>query len=90
MMRLSDRIREHATRDRLVAASGAQGGVTGFVQTVLVPHLAELLIRDDFGLKADWEAKVRRIVSDSAELGELMHPEAEDQISEVRGVRDDG
>lgn len=63
--------------------SGAQGGVSGFVQAVLVPHLAELLVSDDMNLdddSPDRAEQARAIIAASAELGELMHPEAEDKI----------
>jgi hypothetical protein len=63
--------------------SGAQGGVSGFVQAVLVPHLAELLVSDDMGLdddSPDRAQQARAIIAASAELGDLIHPEAEDKI----------
>jgi hypothetical protein len=66
--------------------SGAQGGVSGFVQAVLVPHLAELLVSDDMNLdedSPDRAQQARIIIAASAELGELIHPEAEDKIEVV-------
>jgi hypothetical protein len=67
-----------------VASSGYQGGVSGFVQAVLVPHLAELLVKDDMKLTGqEWETKAREIISESVEVGELMYPEVEDQIVEI-------
>ncbi|KJX92771.1 hypothetical protein TI39_contig5827g00021 [Zymoseptoria brevis] len=83
IQQLSTDIRERATKDQLVATSGFQGGVSGFVQAVLVPHLAELLVKDDMKLAGDWEVKAREIIADSVEVGELMHPELEDLIVEV-------
>lgn len=80
---LSDDIREQAVNDDIVMASGAQGGVSGFVQSVLVPHLAEMLIKEDHYLTLDWEAEVRDIIAESGELGELMNPETEDEIKEI-------
>lgn len=60
------------------------GGVTGFVQAVLAPHLAELLVKEDMGLESGtWEHAARGIIAESAELGELLHPEeAEDRVGE--------
>lgn len=80
---LSDRIRNQAAHDELVAASGVQGGVSGFVQAVLVPHLAEQLIADDMNLSRydeGWCNRARVIIAESAEAGELLHPEVEDRI----------
>lgn len=75
---LSDAIRERAKTDRLVSPSGYQGGISGFVQGVLVPHLAELLISDDMRLKGNkWEARARELIAESADMGELVHPEVQ-------------
>jgi hypothetical protein len=60
--------------------------VSGFVQAVLIPHLAELLVKEDMKLTGEWEPQARAIIADSVEVGELIHPEVEDQIVEV----DDG
>ena len=57
--------------------------MSGFVQSVLVPHLAEMLIKEDLFLTVDWEAEVREVIAESGELGELMHPETEDEIKEA-------
>jgi hypothetical protein len=60
--------------------------VSGFVQAVLVPHLAELLVSDDMNLDkndSDRSQQARAIIAASAELGELIHPEAEDKIEIV-------
>ncbi|KAK4629170.1 hypothetical protein CLAFUW4_07980 [Fulvia fulva] len=86
---LSDDIREQAINDDIVMASGAQGGVSGFVQCVLVPHLAEMLIKEDLFLTHEWEAEVRDVIAESGELGELMNPETEDEIKEVDDDADD-
>lgn len=87
---LSDDIRKQAKRDKLVASSGVQGGVSGFVQAVLVPHLAERLIKEDMNLKGDWFSKARDIVAESYELGEILHPEVEERIVEIADDKDDG
>jgi hypothetical protein len=60
--------------------------VSGFVQAVLVPHLAELLVSDDMNIDKndpDRSQQARTIIAASAELGELVHPEAEDKIEIV-------
>lgn len=77
---LSDGLRQQATKDRLVASSGVSGGVSGFLQAVLVPELAEQLVREDMKVSAD---DARKIVVESAELGDLLNPEVDDQVSEI-------
>lgn len=74
----ADELRNHATKDRLVAAAGVSGGVSGFVQAVLVPELAASLVSEDLGPKS--ERKAVDVVAESAELGELLHPEVEDKV----------
>lgn len=80
---LNDEIREQADKDKLIASSGVEGGVSGFVQAVLVPHLAELLIKEDLKLTGDWSSQARTIIADSCELGEILHPEAVESVVEI-------
>ncbi|CAK4023506.1 Hypothetical predicted protein [Lecanosticta acicola] len=87
---LSDEIREHASKDKLVSSSGVQGGVSGFVQAVLLPHLAEQLIKEDMNfVGADSLRRARGVIEESAELGETMWPEAEDKIIEIEEEEED-
>ncbi|KAK3117529.1 hypothetical protein LTR53_001047 [Teratosphaeriaceae sp. CCFEE 6253] len=76
-------LREHAARDPLVAASGVAGGVAGFVQGVLVPELACSLIWEDLGLGLEWggqgEGEAVAVLAESAALGELLHPELDEE-----------
>ena len=53
------------------------GGVSGFVQAVLVPELAERLIMED--MKVD-TLGAREIVLESADVGELLYPDVDDEI----------
>ncbi|KXT18686.1 hypothetical protein AC579_2706 [Pseudocercospora musae] len=77
--RFTNDIRQRSKKDKLVSTSGVQGGVSGFVQVVLAPHLVELLVKEDMDLNGDdWESRAREIISESTQLGELMHPEEED------------
>lgn len=86
---LSDEIRQRAKTDRLVSPSGYQGGIAGFVQGVLVPHLAELLIKEDMQPEGrKWAERVREIIAESAEVGELVNPEVADRSQEVQGHDD--
>ena len=62
--------------DKLISAGG---GVSAYVQAVLVPELATALIREDMG--AD-EKRAREIIKESAELGELINEEEGDVVDE--------
>ncbi|KAK3713226.1 hypothetical protein LTR37_008659 [Vermiconidia calcicola] len=77
---LSDNLRQQATKDRLVASSGVLGGVSGFLQAVLVPELAEQLVREDMKLSGD---DARKVVAESGELGDLLNPEVDDHVTEI-------
>ncbi|KAK4498939.1 hypothetical protein PRZ48_009450 [Zasmidium cellare] len=85
---LSDDIRKQTKRDKLIASSGVQGGVSGFVQAVLVPHLAEQLIKEDMKLTGDWSSQARQIIADSCEVGEILHPEVEEAVLEIASDSD--
>lgn len=74
---LSDELRERSANDPLIVASGVAGGVSGFVQAVLVPELAVALVRED--LKVG-EKRARDVLGESWELGELVHDEAEEKV----------
>ncbi|KAF7195283.1 hypothetical protein HII31_03489 [Pseudocercospora fuligena] len=77
--RFTSDIRQRSKKDKLVSTSGVQGGVSGFVQVVLAPHLVELLVKEDMNLDGDdWESRAREIIAESTHLGELLHPEEED------------
>ena len=58
-----------AASDRIIAASGT----AGYVQAVLVPELALLLMQDD--LKID-ETEARKVLQESSEIGELLHEDS--------------
>ncbi|KAI9814312.1 MAG: hypothetical protein M1826_002278 [Phylliscum demangeonii] len=68
LARFAPDIRRLAARDKVMAS----GGVSEYIQAVLVPELATLLVREDMGVD---EAEARRILNESAEMGELMHDE---------------
>ncbi|KAM3420115.1 hypothetical protein BST61_g3417 [Cercospora zeina] len=83
MSRFADDLRKRSTKDKLILASGIQGGVNGFVQLVLAPHLAELLVREDLSLnQTGWAARAREVLTESTEIGELLFPEDEDKFGE--------
>lgn len=64
-----------------MAAAGVSGGVSGFVQAVLVPELALTLVTEDVGRRSD--RSPAEVIAESAELGELLHPEKEDSMGLV-------
>ena len=54
--------------------------MSGFVQAVLVPELAEQLIAEDMKVST---AKARELIAESAELGELLYPDVDDLVTEA-------
>lgn len=77
---LSNQLREQSSRNKLVGAAGISGGVSGFVQAVLVPELAEQLVKEDMQTSCE---EAREIIAASAELGELLHPDVDDKVPEA-------
>ena len=77
LKKLSRQLREVASTDKLVASMGVSGGVSGYAHSVLVPELAVCLVREDFDVGTE-EAK--KIVSESADLGDLLNEEQEERI----------
>lgn len=84
MNRFANDLRQRSIHDKLILASGIQGGVNGFVHLVLAPHLAELLVKEDLGLldEDDWEIRAREVLAESTEIGELLWPEEQDKVGE--------
>lgn len=84
MNRFANDLRQRSIHDKLILASGIQGGVNGFVHLVLAPHLAELLVKEDLGLldEENWEIRAREVLADSTEIGELLWPEEQDKVGE--------
>ncbi|KAL5410776.1 hypothetical protein PMIN04_010511 [Paraphaeosphaeria minitans] len=77
---LSDEIRQVAPKDPVVGRSG----FAMFLQAVLVPECAVLLVMQDLGV--GWEG-AREVVEGSGGVGEKVNEEVED---EVEGSEDDG
>lgn len=73
----ADELRDLAVSDPLIGASGIAGGVSGFVQAVLVPEVAVALVKEDMGVG---EKRAREILKESLELGELLNEEAHEQV----------
>jgi hypothetical protein len=67
-------LKRKVVKDRLMAARG----VTGFVQSVLVPEVTVLLIMEDMNVMID---EARRVLKDSVGMGELVNEEIRDVVS---------
>ena len=74
-------LRNLNTSDKLISASG---GVSAYIQAVLVPELATALIKEDMAVD---EARAREIIKESAVLGELVNEEEGDVIDEEEAER---
>ena len=61
---------------------GTSGGVSGYVHSVLVPELAACLIAEDCEVDAEG---ARKIIADSADLGELLNEEDEESVPRAAG-----
>jgi hypothetical protein len=72
-------LKRRVVKDRLMAARG----VTGFVQSVLVPEVTILLIMDDMNIMID---EARNVLKESMGMGELVNEEIRDVV--VRRVED--
>ncbi|ESZ95564.1 hypothetical protein SBOR_4044 [Sclerotinia borealis F-4128] len=73
MNKFTPKLKERAPIDRLIAARGP----TAFVESVVVPEVTVLLIKEDMNV-ADEEA--REILKESCEMGELVNEEIKDVV----------
>ncbi|KAJ5746480.1 hypothetical protein N7520_011662 [Penicillium odoratum] len=73
MERFAVRLRRLANEDSLVA----KVGIAGYAQSVLVPELATLLIKEDMGVDT---SVAREIMRDSIEIGLRLNPQADDIV----------
>lgn len=65
-----------APTDGLIKAAG----VSGFVQSVMVPELAVMLVKEDMNIE---DADARQIMRDSMEIGNLINEQPDDIIKQV-------
>ncbi|KAF2442077.1 hypothetical protein P171DRAFT_522969 [Karstenula rhodostoma CBS 690.94] len=72
---LSDEIRDVAAKDPVVGRSG----FAMFLQAVLVPECAVLLVMEDMGLV---RGEAREVLEVSGEMGELVNEEIDDEVVE--------
>lgn len=76
MSKFSPKLRRLAASDKLISSSG----VTGYVQAVLVPELAVMLVKEDMSVEDDERA--REILRESVEIGDLLNEE-EDEVVQL-------
>lgn len=77
MKTLSGKLRQSAGSDSIVGAKGVAGGISGYVQSVLVPELALMLIMDDLEVSRE---EARTIMQESTELGQALHQEQDERV----------
>jgi hypothetical protein len=75
----SELLSKRSVKDRLIS----KRGTTAFVQSVIVPEVAVQLIMNDMSLD---DAEARDVLTDSSNMGELVHEEIRDVVME--GVED--
>ncbi|KAK1690952.1 RTC4-like domain-containing protein [Colletotrichum godetiae] len=74
--RFSSVLRERAVDDRLISSRG----YSSYVEAVLVPELAVLLISDDMVVEAE---EARSILEDSKWIGDLLHEDTGDTVDQM-------
>lgn len=86
--RFGSDLRRRAGSDNAIAAMGVSGGVSGYLQSVLVPEMALALVMEDADCDAD-EAK--RIIEESSDIGEALNEAEEEKVpqSTARLLRDE-
>lgn len=75
MSRFASKLRRLAASDKLISS----GGVSRYVQAVLVPEMAVLLVMDD--MKVD-EEKAKEVLRDSVDIGNLLNEEEDEIITD--------
>lgn len=81
MTHFAPRLRHLAASDKLLSS----GGVSGYVQAVLAPELAVMLVMQDMGTD---EEGARAVLRDSVEIGNLLNEE-EDEVIDDPEPRDE-
>ncbi|KAL2874704.1 hypothetical protein SGCOL_010077 [Colletotrichum sp. CLE4] len=74
--RFSSVLRERAVDDRLISSRG----YSSYVEAVLVPELAVLMISDDMVVEAE---EARSILEDSKWIGDLLHEDTGDTVDQM-------
>ncbi|PGH09297.1 hypothetical protein GX51_00739 [Blastomyces parvus] len=74
--RFAGKFKQLAPTDDLIKAAG----VSGFVQSVMVPELAVMLVKEDMSLD---DADARQVLRDSVEIGNLINEQPDDVIKQI-------
>ncbi|KAK4973242.1 hypothetical protein LTR66_011225 [Elasticomyces elasticus] len=75
LSQFSTKLRQLAVSDKLIAAVGVSGGVSGYVQAVLVPELALALVKEDMDVDAE---RAREVMTEGTDVGDLLNEEEEE------------
>lgn len=78
MTSFAPKVRRLAASDKLIASAG----VAGYVQAVLAPELAVMLVMEDMRVDED---EARAILRNSREIGDLLNEEEDEMISDEDG-----
>ena len=76
MSKFTSKLRRLSASDDLISS----GGVSEFVQAVLVPELALLLIKVDMNI--DDEEQVREVLRNSVDIGHMLNEEEDEVIQD--------
>ena len=76
MSKFTSELRCLSASDDLISS----GGVSEFVQAVLVPELALLLIKDDMNI--DDEEQAREVLRNSVDIGHMLNEEEDEVIQD--------
>ena len=76
MANFNSKLRRRSASDDLISS----GGVSEFVQAVLVPELALLLIKND--MKIEDDEKAREVLRNSVDIGHMLNEEEDEVIKE--------
>ena len=74
MFHFATTIRNLATSNKLISS----GGVSGYIQAVLIPELATMLIMEDMKIN---EEEARATLRASVEIGNLLNEEEDELIT---------
>lgn len=81
MTSFAPKVRRLAASDKLIASVG----VAGYVQAVLAPELAVMLVMEDMRVDED---EARAILRDSKAIGDLLNEEEDEMIRDQEGDED--
>ncbi|KAL1311645.1 hypothetical protein AAFC00_001755 [Neodothiora populina] len=78
-------LRQRAGSDRVISAKGVSGGVSGYLQSVLVPEMALALVMEDADCSVE---KARQILAESSDIGDALNEAEEETVPQSIDVSD--